>query len=110
MELWAPTQTPAQGIGSAAKVVGISPAKVTLHQLRCGGGFGRRLYNDFTCEAAAIAKRAGVPVKLQWTREDDMAYDLYRAGGFHQMEGSVDAEGKDHGLARPLHHLQQRRS
>ncbi|MYD98009.1 MAG: xanthine dehydrogenase family protein molybdopterin-binding subunit [Gammaproteobacteria bacterium] len=94
LELWAPTQTPAQGIGSAAKVVGISPAKVTLHQLRCGGGFGRRLYNDFTCEAAAIAKRAGVPVKLQWTREDDMAYDLYRAGGFHQMEGSVDAEGR----------------
>ena len=94
LELWAPTQTPGQGIGSAAKVVGISPAKVTLHQLRCGGGFGRRLYNDFTCEAAAIAKRAGVPIKLQWTREDDMAYDLYRAGGFHQMDGSVDANGK----------------
>lgn len=94
LELWAPTQTPGQGIGSAAKVVGISPAKVTLHQLRCGGGFGRRLYNDFTCEAAAIAKRAGVPVKLQWTREDDMAYDLYRAGGFHQMDGSVDDDGK----------------
>ena len=94
LELWAPTQTPGQGIGSAAKVVGISPAKVTLHQLRCGGGFGRRLYNDFTCEAAAIAKRAGVPIKLQWTREDDMAYDLYRAGGFHQMDGSVDDNGK----------------
>ena len=94
LELWAPTQTPGQGIGSAAKVVGILPAKVTLHQLRCGGGFGRRLYNDFTCEAAAIAKRAGVPIKLQWTREDDMAYDLYRAGGFHQMDGSVDDNGK----------------
>ena len=94
LELWAPTQTPGQGIGSAAKVAGISPAKVTLHQLRCGGGFGRRLYNDFTCEAAAIAKRAGVPIKLQWTREDDMAYDLYRAGGFHQMNGSVDDNGK----------------
>jgi len=94
LELWAPTQTPAQGIGSAAKVVGISPNKVTLHQLRCGGGFGRRLYNDFTCEAAAIAKRAGMPIKLQWTREDDMAYDLYRAGGFHQMDGSVDDNGK----------------
>ena len=94
LELWAPTQTPGQGIGSAARVVGISPADVTLHQLRCGGGFGRRLYNDFTCEAAAIAKRAGVPIKLQWTREDDMAYDLYRAGGFHQMDGSVDDDGK----------------
>ena len=94
LELWAPTQTPGQGVGSAAKVVGISPSKVTLHQLRCGGGFGRRLYNDFTTEAAAIAKRAGVPIKLQWTREDDMAYDLYRAGGFHQMDGSVDENGK----------------
>ena len=94
LELWAPTQTPGQGIGSAAKVVGISPSNVTLHQLRCGGGFGRRLYNDFTCEAAAIAKRAGVPIKLQWTREDDMAYDLYRAGGFHQMDGAVDDDGK----------------
>ncbi|MDE0190735.1 MAG: molybdopterin-dependent oxidoreductase [Gammaproteobacteria bacterium] len=94
LELWAPTQTPAQGIGSAAKVVGISPSNVTLHQLRCGGGFGRRLYNDFTCEAAAIAKRAGVPIKLQWTREDDMAYDLYRAGGFHQMDGAVDDNGR----------------
>ena len=94
LEVWAPTQTPGQGIGSAARVVGISPNNVTLHQLRCGGGFGRRLYNDFTCEAAAIAKRAGVPVKLQWTREDDMAYDLYRAGGFHQMDGAVDDDGK----------------
>ena len=94
LELWAPTQTPGQGIASAARVVGISPSKVTLHQLRCGGGFGRRLYNDFTTEAAAIAKRAGVPIKLQWTREDDMAYDLYRAGGFHQMDGAVDENGK----------------
>ena len=94
LELWAPTQTPGSAIMSAANVVGIQPTNVTLHQTRCGGGFGRRLYNDFTCEAAAIAKEAGVPVKLQWTREDDMAYDLYRAGGFHQMHGSVDEAGK----------------
>lgn len=94
LELWAPTQTPGAAIGAAAKVVGIGPNRVTLNQLRCGGGFGRRLYNDFVCEAAAIAKRAGVPVKLQWSREDDIAYDLFRAGGFHQMDGSVDADGK----------------
>ena len=94
LELWAPTQTPGAAIMSAANVVGIQPTNVTLHQTRCGGGFGRRLYNDFTCESAAIAKRAGVPIKLQWTREDDMAYDLYRAGGFHQMHGSVDENGK----------------
>ena len=94
LELWAPTQTPGSAIMSAAKIVGVQPTNVTLHQKRCGGGFGRRLYNDFVCEAAAIAKRAGVPIKLQWTREDDMAYDWYRAGGFHQMHGSVDENGK----------------
>ena len=94
LELWAPTQMPGRGMQQAAGVVGISVGDVTLHQTRCGGGFGRRLYNDFLCEAAAIAKHAKVPVKLQWTREDDMAYDLYRAGGFHQMDGSVDENGK----------------
>ena len=94
LELWAPTQTPGSAIMSTARIVGIQPTDVTLHQKRCGGGFGRRLYNDFACEAAAIAKQAGVPIKLQWTREDDMAYDLYRAGGFHQMHGSVDENGK----------------
>ena len=94
LEIWSPTQTPDWGMDAVARVVGIDKSKITLHQMRCGGGFGRRLYNDFMCEAAAISQRAGVPVKLQWTREDDMAYDLYRAGGFHQLEGSVDAEGK----------------
>lgn len=94
LELWAPTQTPPQAVGSAAKIAGVAPNKVTLNQMRCGGGFGRRLYNDFVCEAAAIAKHVGVPIKLQWTREDDIAYDLFRAGGFHQMDGSVDADGK----------------
>lgn len=94
LELWAPTQTPPQAIGAAAQIAGVPPNKVTLNQMRCGGGFGRRLYNDFVCEAAAIAKHVGVPIKLQWTREDDIAYDLFRAGGFHQMDGSVDAEGK----------------
>ena len=94
IEIWSPTQTPGSGIDGVARVLGIDKGKITLHQTRCGGGFGRRLYNDFMCEAAAISQRAGVPVKLQWTREDDMAYDLYRAGGFHQLEGSVDGDGK----------------
>ena len=94
LEVWAPTQTPGSGIADAARVLGISADKVTLHQTRCGGGFGRRLYNDFLCEAAAIAQRAGVPVKLTWTREDDMAFDLYRAGGFHQLQGALDGDGK----------------
>ena len=94
IELWAPTQTPGSGIQGVANTLGISPSKVTVHQTRCGGGFGRRLYNDFMCEAAAIAQRVGAPVKLQWTREDDMCCDLFRAGGFHQFSASLDDAGK----------------
>ena len=95
LELWAPTQTPSWGIPSVARMLGIEATKITLNQLRCGGGFGRRLNNDFMCEAAAIAKRhSGAPIKLQWTREDDISYDLFRGGGFHKLKGCVNAEGK----------------
>ena len=95
IEMWSPTQTPGFAIRNVANVLGIAPDKVTVHQARCGGGFGRRLYNDFMCEAAAIAQRVdGAPVKLQWTREDDMCCDLFRAGGFHHVSGAVDGEGK----------------
>lgn len=94
VELWAPTQTPSRGIAAVANTLGLSPSDVTLHQTRCGGGFGRRLYNDFACEAAAIADRAKVPIKLQWSREDDMRHDLYRAGGFHALKGGIDSAGR----------------
>lgn len=93
LELWAPTQTPSWAIPTAARLTGLEESQVTLHQMRCGGGFGRRLYNDFLFEAAAIARRSKNPVKLQWTREDDVRYDLFRAGGFHQMDGCVDDKG-----------------
>jgi isoquinoline 1-oxidoreductase beta subunit len=94
IEIWAPTQTPQRGISSVAKVLGIGEDQVTLHQTRVGGGFGRRLMNDSVCEAAAISKQVGAPVKLQWTREDDMAHDFYRVGGFHGLKGAVDKNGK----------------
>jgi isoquinoline 1-oxidoreductase beta subunit len=94
IELWAPTQTPQRGLSSVAELLEISEASVTVHQMRGGGGFGRRLYNDFMCEAAAISKKIKAPVRLQWTREDDMAHDLYRAGGFHALKGSVDNNGQ----------------
>ncbi len=94
IELWAPTQTPQRGLSSVADILDIRESKVTVHQMRGGGGFGRRLYNDFMCEAAAISKKIEAPVKLQWTREDDMMHDLYRAGGFHALKGSVDDKGR----------------
>lgn len=95
MEVWAPTQSPERGLSQVAKLVGLPEDKVTFHQTRAGGAFGRRGVNDPTCEAAAIAQRVpGVPVKLTWTREDDMRHDFYRAGGFHALSGALDAKGK----------------
>lgn len=94
IEIWAPTQRPAQAVEIVAKLLGISTDKVTLHQTRVGGGFGRRLMNDYVCEAAAIAREVDAPVKLQWAREDDMAHDFYRPGGFHALRAALDADGK----------------
>jgi isoquinoline 1-oxidoreductase beta subunit len=96
LEVWAPSQTPGAALGALTRVVGVQPADITMHQLRGGGGFGRRLYNDYVIETAWIAKTigGGVPVKLLWTREDDMAHDLYRPQGFHNLSGGVDANGK----------------
>ena len=94
IEIWAPSQTPDGALKLVAGVLGIAPEKVTIHQTRVGGGFGRRLMNDYMCEVAQISKQAGVPVKLQWTREDDMQHDFYRVGGFHSFKGAVDKKGK----------------
>jgi isoquinoline 1-oxidoreductase beta subunit len=94
IEFWAPTQAPDRALDQIAELLGIDKSKVLIHQVRAGGGFGRRLSNDYMCEVAAITKRVGAPIHLQWTREDDMAHDFYRPGGFHQMKGALDAKGK----------------
>ena len=102
LEIWSCSQTPA--LAHPARGAGIEPSKVTMHLVRAGGGFGRRLVNDYDVEAGKIARlvsdermAAGlptVPVKLVWTREDDMTHDQYRPSGYHFFKAGLDASGK----------------
>ncbi|TLY56627.1 MAG: xanthine dehydrogenase family protein molybdopterin-binding subunit [Gammaproteobacteria bacterium] len=94
LEIWAPSQTPQRGLETLHNALGIAPEAVTLHLTRAGGGFGRRLMNDYMVQVAAIAKAVpGVPIQLIWSREDDIRRDYYRPGGWHSFEAGIGANG-----------------
>ncbi len=95
IEIWAPTQMPQGGKAQVAALLGLTPDKVTVNVTRLGGGFGRRLTNDYMCQIAAIAKEMpGTPVQLIWSREDDVRGDFYRPAGWHRLRAALDKGGK----------------
>ncbi|MEX2044125.1 MAG: molybdopterin cofactor-binding domain-containing protein, partial [Opitutus sp.] len=95
LTLWSPSQNPSRNADAVAKLLGLPLGKIKIHLTRSGGGFGRRLSSDFAVEAAAIARKVdGAPVKLAWSREDDLRHDHYRPGGIHFLKGAVDSKGK----------------
>ena len=89
-----PTQMPSGASRSAAWATGIDRENITVDFTRVGGGFGRRLTNDYVAEAALISKKTGWPIKLQWTREDDIKNDFYRPAGLHEMRAGLDANNR----------------
>jgi len=95
IEMWAATQWPEDGRELVTKALGIAPAAVTIHLLRAGGGFGRRLQNDYMVQVAQIARAMpGRPVKLINNRSDDIRHDYYRPAGWHGLKAGLDAKGR----------------
>jgi isoquinoline 1-oxidoreductase subunit beta len=92
-ELWAPTQVPQDCRDSVATAIGLDPDQVKVNVTLIGGGFGRRLEHDYAVEAALVSKAINAPVKVLWTREDDMRFSTYRPASLHQLSAKVDGSG-----------------
>ncbi|MFL5107158.1 MAG: molybdopterin cofactor-binding domain-containing protein [Xanthobacteraceae bacterium] len=93
-EVWEGSQAPDATRDEVAKALGLKPEQVTMHQCYMGGGFGRRSLGDYAAECARIAKEVRRPVKLIWTREEDIAHGMFRPQSFQCLEAATDASGK----------------
>ncbi|MBL8992564.1 MAG: xanthine dehydrogenase family protein molybdopterin-binding subunit, partial [Spirochaetia bacterium] len=102
VEIWAPTQTPNSAQSGAAKALGIDASKVKVNTTFMGGGFGRRLANDYVNQAVEISARMKKPVKLIWSREEDMRHDNYRWLSAHRLIGGIDDSGKITGFVHRI--------
>jgi isoquinoline 1-oxidoreductase subunit beta len=92
-EIWAPTQVPQDCRDSVAPAIGLDPDQVKVNVTLMGGGFGRRLEHDYAVEAALVSKAINAPVKVIWTREDDMRFSTYRPMSLHQLSATLDGSG-----------------
>jgi isoquinoline 1-oxidoreductase beta subunit len=93
-EIWCPTQNPQAARTEVAKALGLDESHVTVHVTLLGGGFGRKSKPDYVVEAALVAREAGVPVRVQWTREDDMQHDYYHSTSAQRFAAGLDASNK----------------
>jgi len=92
-EVWASTQGQTAAFNEARRITGLPPDAIKVYTRYMGGGFGRRARSDYIGEAVEVSKAAGVPVKLTWSREDDIQQDWYRPASYAHFAGGVDAEG-----------------
>jgi isoquinoline 1-oxidoreductase beta subunit len=97
VEVWEGTQDPGSSRQAIARALGFKPEQVTLHQCYMGGGFGRRTLGDYAAEAALIARETKRPVKLVWTREEDLQHGMFRPQSFQCLEAALDKDGKVNG-------------
>jgi len=108
-EIWAPTQGMEMFHNVAMHETGLPADRITIHRTWLGGGFGRRLLADFLKQTLVVARAVGQPVKLIWSREEDMTHDFYRPAMLHQVAGALDASGAmvavSHRLVSPSHML-----
>ncbi|MGG2048236.1 xanthine dehydrogenase family protein molybdopterin-binding subunit [Burkholderia gladioli] len=93
-EIWVGTQVPGFAIEAAKRVTGLDASKITLHNHLLGGGFGRRLETDMIVQALKVGKQVDAPVKVVWTREEDIRHDMYRPYYYDRISAGVDANGK----------------